>query len=76
MLLGFPGCAHTYRVILGADWLAAEVSSWDVRECKLHVGREGALKTIACSSQCEERSNRQKQKEKNAGDKKTKMQRS
>ena len=52
-----------YRVILGADWLAAEVSRWDVRECKLHVGREGALKTIACSSQCEERSNRQKEKE-------------
>ena len=42
-----------YRVILGADWLAAEVSSWDVRGCILRVGREGSLQTIACRSQYE-----------------------
>ena len=50
-----------YRVILGADWLATEVSTWDIRECLLYVGREGALQTIVCRSQCEEKINKQRE---------------
>ena len=50
-----------YRVILGADWLAAEVSSWDVRGCVLRVGREGSLQTIACRNQYEVNNGKQRE---------------
>lgn len=76
MLLKLPAVPILYRVILGADSLAVKMSSWDVREYILHVGRKGLLQIIACCSHSKEESEEQKEIKRNLGNKKTQTQQS